>query len=72
MMFLQMWNINEKRQEIFAKYLSKRSRDTRRELGYVLPYADSPYDNEDIGKRVYLHILDHAKKYVHIMTPYFI
>ena len=72
MMFLQMWNINEKRQEIFAKYLSERSSEVRRELGYVLPYADSPYDNEDVGKRVYLHILDHAKKYVHIMTPYFI
>ena len=72
MMFLQMWNIKEKRQEIFAKYLSERSGEVRRELGYVLPYADSPYDNEDVGKRVYLHILDHAKKYVHIMTPYFI
>lgn len=72
MMFLQMWNINERRQESFAKYLTKRSEEVRRELGYVLPYADSPYDNEDIGKRVYLHILDHAKKYVHIMTPYFI
>ena len=72
MMFLQMWNVNERRQESFAKYLSKRNDVLKRELGYVMPYADSPYDNEDIGKRVYIHILNHAKKYVHIMTPYFI
>ena len=72
MMFLQMWNVNEKRKETFSKYLSQRSGEIRRELGYVLPYGDSPYDNEDIGKRVYLHILEHSKKYVHIMTPYFI
>lgn len=72
MMFLQMWNVDEKRQEVFAKYLAPKANEVRRELGYVMPYADSPFDNEDIGKRVYLHILEHAKKYVHIMTPYFI
>ena len=72
MLFLQMWNVTENRKESFAKYLSERSGDIRRELGYVMPYGDSPYDNEDIGKRVYIHMLEHAKKYVHIMTPYLI
>ncbi|MBQ8804792.1 MAG: cardiolipin synthase [Tyzzerella sp.] len=72
MMFLQMWNVNERRQESFAKYLTPKSAEVKRELGFVLPYADSPFDNENIGKQVYLHILNHAKKYVHIMTPYLI
>jgi len=72
MMFLQMWNINERRQESFAKYLTPRLTEIKRELGFVLPYADSPFDNENIGEQVYLHILNHAKKYVHIMTPYLI
>lgn len=72
MMFLQMWNVNERRQESFAKYLTPKSGDVKRELGFVLPYADSPFDDENIGKQVYLHILNHAKKYVHIMTPYLI
>ena len=29
-------------------------------------------DTEDVGEEVYFHILNHAKKYVHIMTPYLI
>ena len=38
----------------------------------MLPYGDSPYDHENVGEEVYVHILNHAKKYVHIMTPYLI
>ncbi len=72
MMFLQMWNISEKGQENYEDYLTPKSEEFRRELGYVLPYADSPFDHEDIGEQVYLHVLNHAKKYVHIMTPYLI
>lgn len=72
MMFLQMWNIDEKRPEIYKKYTVQKMPGLRRELGYVLPYGDSPFDNENVGEEVYFHILNHAKKYVHIMTPYLI
>lgn len=71
-MFLQMWNIYEKKKEDYTKYLTPKTEEFRRELGYVLPYGDSPYDNENTGEQVYFHILNHAKKYVHIMTPYLI
>lgn len=72
MMFLQLWNISEKRVESYEKYLTQKEAEWKRELGYVLPYADSPFDKRNIGEQVYLHILNHAKKYVHIMTPYLI
>ncbi len=72
MMFLQMWNITEKRPENYERYLTEKSKDVKRELGFVLPYADSPFDEQNVGEQVYLHILHHAKKYVHIMTPYLI
>ena len=72
MMFLQMWNVGEKRAEGYRKYITPREPGLRRELGYVLPYGDSPFDNENVGEEVYFHILNHAKKYVHIMTPYLI
>ena len=72
MMFLQMWNVTEKRVEDYSRYLTTKSQDMKRELGFVLPYADSPYDDKNVGEQVYLHILNHAKKYVHIMTPYLI
>lgn len=72
MMFLRMWNITSKKTEDYEKYLSKKREECINEFGYVLPYADSPYDGKNIGEQVYLHILNHAKKYVHIMTPYLI
>lgn len=71
-MFLQMWNVEGRKTEEFQNYLTPKKKGFRRELGYVIPYGDSPYDHECVGEEVYLHILNHAKKYVHIMTPYLI
>ncbi len=71
-LFLQMWNINQRQADDYTKYLTPKSLDVKRELGFVLPYGDSPFDKEIVGEQVYLHILNHAKKYVHIMTPYLI
>lgn len=72
MMFLQMWNHDERKTENYGKYLTETSPEMRHALGYVMPYGDSPFDNENIAEQVYFHILNHAKKYVHIMTPYLI
>ena len=72
MMFLQMWNATELLPEKYESYLTDMSTELKRELGFVIPYADSPYDHENVGEEVYCHILNHAKKYVHIMTPYLI
>ncbi len=72
MLFLQMWNVTELKPDHFENYLTPMKSELRRELGFMLPYGDSPYDNENVGEEVYFHILNHAKKYVHIMTPYLI
>jgi cardiolipin synthase len=40
--------------------------------GYVQPYADSPMDTENVGEHVYLQIINTAKKYLYITTPYLI
>lgn len=71
-LFLQMWNITQRQPEDYEKYLTTKALDVKRELGFVLPYGDSPFDSELAGEQVYFHILGHAKKYVHIMTPYLI
>lgn len=71
-MFLQMWNVTERRPENYLNYLTPKSPEIHKELGFVLPYGDSPFDHENIGEQVYFHMLNHAKKYVHIMTPYLI
>lgn len=71
-MFLQMWNIDEKKSDAYEKYLYPSRKPFDPKDGYVLPYGDTPYDNETVGEEVYFHILNHAKEYVHIMTPYLI
>ena len=72
LLFLQMWAISEREQEDFLPYLDASIPFAAPEPGYVLPYADSPLDEERVGETVYLNILDRADRYVHIYTPYLI
>ncbi len=72
MLFLQMWNVTETKPEQYSAYLTPKDDGLKRSLGFMIPYGDSPFDNEDVGEEVYFHILNHAKRYVHIMTPYLI
>ena len=65
-----MWNVTEKEPE-YGKYLQKAEKASQAK-GFVLPYGDSPFDDEPVGETVYMDILNRAKKYVHIMTPYLI
>jgi cardiolipin synthase len=45
---------------------------TMADSGYVIPYADNPVDDENVGRNVYIDMLNQAKEYVYIMTPYLI
>lgn len=75
MMFLEMWNISEMEPEDYSKYLRDPEYFYPLELsmdGFVIPYADSPLDQESVGEQVYLDIINSARQYVHIMTPYLI
>lgn len=71
LMFLQMWNVEEKQVE-FYKHLGYIAGGSKEAKGYVMPYADEPLDDDKVGESVYIDILNHAKKYVHIMSPYLI
>ena len=74
LMFLQMWNIDEKTKENYHRYMYKPCPHDvgMRFGGYMIPFGDIPYDDEEVGKKVYLDILNRANEYVHIMTPYLI
>lgn len=71
LMFLQMWQIDEKEDES-AYFLSYPSFPEEGAKGYVVPYGDCPLDNDKLGERVYMDILNRAHRYVHIMSPYLI
>ena len=69
LLFLQMWNYTE-RERIFDPYL--RLPEPVSEEGCVIPFGCGPSDPEQTGKMVYLNLLNQAKRYVYIMTPYLI
>ena len=71
LMFLQMWNVDESGDR-YAHFLTAPVSAPKDAPGWVLPYGDSPVDNERVGELVYTDILSRAQRYVHIMTPYLI
>ena len=71
LMFLQMWNIDEKSPE-FLPYLEDDGYCPKHSSGYVMPFGDCPLDESKAGEAVYMDILNRANDYVHIMTPYLI
>lgn len=82
LMFLQMWEIvSKKEKEDFLRYLPQAisapqeaapSLSSRENDVLVLPYADSPLDSENVGALVYMDIIQNAKRYVYITTPYLV
>ena len=76
-MFLELWNFINKSEDDYAHYREtsipeKQLPGENPNTGFIQPYTDSPMDHEDVGENVYLNIINHAKKYVYIFTPYLI
>ena len=71
LMFLQMWRIDEHKDET-EQFLSYPSLPAEKANGFVIPFGDCPLDDDKLGERVYMDILNRSLKYVHIMTPYLI
>lgn len=40
--------------------------------GFVQPYSDSPIDHESVGESVYMNMINTAKHYIYITTPYLV
>ncbi len=83
LMFLQMWNLIRKEDEDPLPFLPEEHRSAHAENAslpeaapdgekLILPYADSPLDTENIGALVYMDIIQNAKQYIYITTPYLI
>jgi cardiolipin synthase len=73
LIFLNMWNLGkEQKEDPLRLYPWKDSPCTTPSDGYVQPYADSPVDDENVGEHVYIQIINNAREYVYINTPYLV
>ena len=68
-LFLELWYTNhtpdEKPEEFLPAYAEKAP-------GYIVPYADSPLFETEYIKNIYLELINGAKKYIYIITPYLV
>lgn len=72
-MFLQMWSVLAREKVDFGKYGAHEWHEGDFEDdGFVQPYGDTPLDHETVGEYVYMNIINRAKEYVYIFTPYLI
>ncbi len=68
-LFLQMWQYYDYDDINYQKY-----RPTKEETanGYVMPFGDGPLDDHLIGEMVYINMINNARNYISITTPYLI
>lgn len=73
LMFLEIWAAFKPVDVDITKFSPYAYKKERFESdGYVQPFGDSPLDNEKLGENIYTEIINAAKDYVYIFTPYLI
>ena len=70
-MFLSMWDYIDNKEEDYIKFKPSKNKYYNSK-GYVQPFDDSPLITEPIGETVYLNLINKAKDYIYINTPYLI
>lgn len=71
-MFLSMWDYMKGIDEGFNKFKKETHENYKEQNGYVQPFTDNPLDDETVGEITYLNLINKAKNYVYITTPYLI
>jgi cardiolipin synthase len=73
LIFLHMWNLERKNQDDALSFFPWNAEKCAvKSDGFIQPYADSPIDDENVGEHVYIQIVNNAKEYVYINTPYLV
>ena len=74
LMFIEMWDTFCKKEDRIDDYEPYRYhfQEKLKTDGLVLPYGDSPLGRERLGENIYIDILNQARDYVYIFTPYLI
>lgn len=72
-LFLETWNTQNKTSLEPADFMNQEYKKID-EQGVVAPYGDGPVEfyQDNVGKYIYLNMINSAKKYVYITTPYLI
>jgi len=71
--YLALWDFATGEEDSFIRYAPPAAwvRQIPHD-GFVLPYTDIPLDEELVGETAYLNLINRAKDYVYITTPYLV
>jgi len=74
LMYLQLWSIckNDSVNYLYYYPCINNNNNKVNNKCYLQPYCDSPIDSEFVSEEVYLSIINSAKDYLYINTPYLI
>ncbi len=72
LMFLSTWEDLTQKTENYKIYYPQFWPQIDQESGYLLPYADTPVDEEMVAETVYLNAINRANNFIWITTPYLI
>ena len=67
---MEMWSVLKEPE--FEAFLADPIPVPEQTQGTAAPYGDCPLDGERVGEMVYIDLLNRAREYIHIMTPYLI
>ena len=71
--FLQIWNYQADQRTPYSKFILDQGRLKNKDYsGYIIPFSDSPTDDNNTGLNMHLNMLSYAKDYFWITTPYLI
>ena len=74
-MFLEMWSFVTRASEDYSRYQYQENDNDEllmKKKGFIQPFGDCPLDKKRVCEGVYLNLINHARKYVYIFTPYLI
>lgn len=68
-LFMEMWQLASSDTFEYEKYYPTVVAESD---GFVQPFGDGPHDEHQAIEMAYIHIINNAKRYVYITTPYLI
>ncbi len=71
-MFLQFFNYVAKTKDDYFAYKGDFGNETISVPGFVQPFGDSPTDDELVSETTHLNMINSARRYIYIMTPYLV
>ncbi|MDD2376561.1 MAG: cardiolipin synthase [Clostridia bacterium] len=73
LIFIRMWNLSgdDKKLE-YKNFISNNKINTNINKGYIMPYCDGPDNGSNPAQNLYIQIINTAKNYLYITTPYLI